>query len=101
MYEKRKNCLWIVAVLGSLLLLLSPALMPVAIAQQGSSTIKGKILSGDGTPLVGATINVRNTNRSTITGSNGQFELTGITPDAVLVISFTGYTTLERQVNNQ
>ncbi|KIC95719.1 TonB-dependent receptor [Flavihumibacter solisilvae] len=81
--------------------MLAPALMPVAMAQQGSTTIKGKILSADGTPLVGATINVRNTNRSTITGNNGQFELTGITPDAVLVISFTGYTTLERQVNNQ
>lgn len=57
--------------------------------------VKGKVTDGNGTPLPGATVKVKNTDRLVITDATGSFVLRGVDEKAVLVISYLGYKTKE------
>ncbi|GAA4282190.1 TonB-dependent receptor [Gaetbulibacter aestuarii] len=48
-----------------------------------------------GEPLLGATVLVKGTNNGTITGMDGSFQLSVKDQDVMLVISYTGYQTME------
>lgn len=64
-----------------------------AIAQ--TPRVSGTVLSQrTGEPIQGATVTVKNTNRSLATGSEGKFTIEAA-PTDVLVISFIGFSTLE------
>lgn len=54
--------------------------------------ITGYITDEKSLPLIGATVKVDNTNKGAVTDVNGRFQLNNVPPDAVMVISFTGYT---------
>lgn len=54
-------------------------------------TVTGKITDGEGTPLPGAFIVVKGTQRGTISNEKGEYSLKNIPDDAILLISFTGY----------
>ena len=64
-----------------------------------------KLLSGsvtsEGEPLIGATILIKNTSIGTTTDFEGMFELSAPEDAATLLISYTGYQTLEYAVGNQ
>src|SRR4030095_13648045 len=60
-----------------------------------SGTVKGENQS----PLQGATINVKNTNRVTQTDVNGHFSVQAATGE-ILVITYVGYEPQELNVNN-
>jgi len=62
-------------------------------------TITGTVLSAANAPLVGATINVKGTNRSTVTDGNGRFSIMARTGE-VLQISHVGYILQEVKVNS-
>jgi TonB-linked SusC/RagA family outer membrane protein len=53
--------------------------------------IKGRILDENGIPLSGASIQVKGKKLSTSTNRNGEFTLSGVEEDAVLVISYVGF----------
>jgi TonB-linked SusC/RagA family outer membrane protein len=57
--------------------------------------IKGKVTDSKGAPLAGATVRARNSNRSTVTNDNGEFELPDVDDKDVVIISYTGYVTKE------
>jgi TonB-linked SusC/RagA family outer membrane protein len=57
--------------------------------------IRGTVLDEKGQPLIGATVKVKDSKKTVITNSNGEFQLTGIIEDAILQISFIGYKTEE------
>ncbi|MBQ9338908.1 MAG: TonB-dependent receptor [Paludibacteraceae bacterium] len=57
-------------------------------------TIKGKVLSADGEPIIGAAVSVVGTSQGTITDYDGSFTLS-VEPDAKLRISFVGMKTVE------
>lgn len=59
-----------------------------------SSAIRGKITGSDNQPLVGAGIQVKNSNIGTTTNNNGEFSLNA-PGNATLVISFVGYVSKE------
>lgn len=62
-------------------------------------TVTGKVTDArDGTPVSGVTIAIKNTNRSTVTGTDGEYSITAPT-NAILVFSSIGYQGLERQVS--
>ena len=64
-------------------------------------TVEGTVLSADdGSPLIGATILVKGTASGTTTDLDGKFTIT-VEEDAVLVVSYTGYATLEVAVDGQ
>lgn len=67
--------------------------------QQG--TIRGKVSNTSGEPVPGTTVTVKGTTQGTITDANGNFTLSGISGDAVLVFSFIGMKTLQIPVSDQ
>ena len=58
--------------------------------QAQTRQITGKILDENGVPVPGATISIKNTRISTITGADGSFQLAAA-PNAVLQISSVGF----------
>src|SRR6186997_2785233 len=73
-------------------------LLPIiGMAQQRniSGTVKGENQS----PLQGATIGIKNTNRVTQTDANGHFSIQGATGE-ILVFTYVGYEPQELKVDN-
>lgn len=66
----------------------------------GQLTISGKVTDPDGESLIGASIMVKGTTNGTVSDIDGKFKLSAPS-DATLVISYTGFSTLEVAVNNQ
>jgi TonB-linked SusC/RagA family outer membrane protein len=62
--------------------------------------VTGTVLDENGEPLIGATVIVKGTNNGTISGVNGKFTLNVDGPDAVLVVSSVGYSTVEIAVGS-
>lgn len=61
-------------------------------------SIKGQIVGkDDGLPIVGATVRVQGTNASTITDTNGMFNLSADSTKSKLIVAYIGY--IARQVN--
>jgi ferric enterobactin receptor len=81
----------------TLLLLLIVMLPSLGMAQQRN--ISGTIRGENQSPLGGATITVKNTNRSTQTDVNGRFSIQAATGD-ILVTTYVGYEPQEFKVNN-
>lgn len=63
--------------------------------------IQGKIINEKNEPLAGASIKEKGTNNGTITDVNGNFALTVINKNAVLVVSYIGYAAKEITVGDQ
>jgi TonB-linked SusC/RagA family outer membrane protein len=60
--------------------------------------VTGKVLDEKGKPLPGASVKIKGTTNGTVTNAEGAFKLTGINENAVLEISFIGYSTTEVKV---
>lgn len=71
-----------------------------AIAQNQSRTVTGKVTDANNQPLQGASVQIKGTNRGTVTNASGDFSI-GVPDNAVLVISFTGYDTQEIPVGSE
>lgn len=93
--------------LASILLLWGLVLSPPLQANANpdnllETTVTGTVTSAeDGEPLIGVTILIKNTNQGTVTDIDGSYSITVEDGDAVLVFSYTGYTTQEIAVGNQ
>ncbi len=66
----------------------------VVVNQQKLQTVKGLVTDLEGHPLAGATIRLKGSSIAKATDLNGQFEIEA-TSGAVLVISYTGFTSKE------
>lgn len=64
-----------------------------AVQAEITKSVRGVILSEDGTPLEGAIVVVKGTTVGTTSDKKGGFALDNVADDAVLVISFVGYET--------
>ncbi|CAL1519755.1 SusC/RagA family TonB-linked outer membrane protein [Chitinophaga sp. MM2321] len=53
--------------------------------------VTGKVMDAAGTPVPGATVMVKGTDKGTITNERGEFELKNIDDNAILLISSMGY----------
>ena len=69
----------------------------IALAQQVSGTV---IIADSGAPLPGATVLVKETSNGTTTDFDGMFQLSEVSGDATLVISYIGFETQEITVKN-
>ena len=65
----------------------------------GQSIVTGNISDSNGEPLIGATIVEKGTGNGTVSDYNGNYEL-AVSSDAMLVVSYTGYTTQESATNS-
>ncbi|MGE8290201.1 MAG: TonB-dependent receptor [Sphingobacterium sp.] len=61
--------------------------------------IKGKVVNEKGEPIPGATISVKNSSKSISTNAEGEFELTNLDPQAIIIIRMIGYQPQEIQVS--
>lgn len=75
--------------------LASHSAFPKLITKKISFTVQGTITDQDGEPLIGVNIQVKNSSKGTSTDFDGNFSLTDIDENAVLVISYVGYQTQE------
>jgi len=62
-------------------------------------TISGKVTDTLGTPLVGATVTIKGTSKTTVTNVKGEFTINA-QPGDVLTISYIGFKPLEIKVSN-
>jgi len=53
--------------------------------------VRGRVVDEKGEPLIGASVKVKGSNRVTTTNDSGMFNLTGVSEDAMLEISYLGY----------
>ncbi len=60
--------------------------------------IKGKVVNKNGTPLIGASVNIKGTKKTTLTDENGDFKLQDIDPIAVVTVSYIGHETKELKI---
>ncbi len=65
-----------------------------------SREITGKVTDEKGNPLIGATVNIKNTRTGTSTAPDGSFKL-DVSPGSVLVISSVGYLLQEVTIGNK
>ncbi len=70
-------------------------------AQQPQHTISGKVTGVSGDALPGVTVAVKGKTQGTVTDVNGNYSLSNIPPDAVLVFSFVGMKTQEFSVTGK
>jgi TonB-linked SusC/RagA family outer membrane protein len=63
--------------------------------------IKGRVVDEEGKPVAGATVTVKGTSKATSTNDNGEFVLTGVSGDAVLVVSGVSIETYEVKVGGR
>jgi len=57
----------------------------------GAVPISGRVIDSLGTPLAGATVQVKGMDKKVITDSKGDFTLTGVPDGATLIITYVGY----------
>ncbi|WP_316804354.1 SusC/RagA family TonB-linked outer membrane protein [Pedobacter nototheniae] len=63
--------------------------------------VRGYVYGADGLQLPGATVSVKNGKARTITNARGEFSLKDVPDDAILQVSFMGYTTKEVGIGNR
>ena len=68
---------------------------------QNNLTVSGKVISETGDPMPGVSIAVKGTTAGTATNIDGTYSLPVPNGNAILVLSYIGYTTQEVPVNNQ
>jgi TonB-dependent starch-binding outer membrane protein SusC len=84
------------------IILITPELMnegTLAVLQQ--RTVSGKVTDSSGQPLPGVTVVLKGTTQGTVTNADGNYSLTNIPDDAILVFSFVGMLTQEVEVGNK
>jgi hypothetical protein len=64
-------------------------------------TVKGKVTDERGDGLPGVSVVLKGSQRGVTTDISGKYELTGASPDAVLIFSFVGYLPKEEPVGNR
>jgi iron complex outermembrane receptor protein len=82
----------------AMVLLLMSLISTAALAQ--GQTLTGLVKEPDGSPLPGATVQIKGSTRGTQTDVNGTYQLTNVPAGATLVFSFIGKTPQEIPVGN-
>src|ERR1044071_352196 len=75
--------------------------VPVLAFQQQERTIKGKITDENKAPLANVSVTLQGSNKSVMTDTNGNFEISVPSAKAVLQITSVGYVAKEIIVGNQ
>lgn len=57
--------------------------------------VTGHVVNSEGFPLVDATVSIKGKNNRTKTGKKGEFTISGVEKGDILIISYTGYETVE------
>ena len=102
--DKWHSC-WGICLIMTLLFVNSPLALfadvaAVASTTQATKIIKGTVTGVDKEPLIGVLITVKGTAQGVITGADGQYEITNVSNNAILVFSYIGYQKQEIKFKN-
>jgi TonB-dependent starch-binding outer membrane protein SusC len=75
--------------------------VPETVDLQQQRTVSGAVTDNSGQPLPGVTVVVKGTTQGTVTNADGNYSLSNIPEDAILVFSFVGMRTQEVEVGTQ
>ncbi|WP_090107795.1 TonB-dependent receptor [Chitinophaga sp. CF118] len=64
-------------------------------------TVSGRVTDEKGNPLPGVSVQVKGTSKGAQTNANGEYQLTGIDENAILIFSYLGYQPKELPVNGR
>ena len=64
-------------------------------------TVKGQVMDPTGVPVIGASVLEKGTSNGVITDIDGNFSLKVSSPNAVVVLSYIGYKTVELPLPTQ
>ncbi len=81
--------------LSFLVILLSPLII------HSQVTVNGTVTDLENEPLIGVNVQIKGSNSGTATDFDGQFELSGVNANDVLVFSYIGYQTQEVLVDGK
>lgn len=70
-------------------------------SRQERRVITGRVTGTDGLPLQGASIMVKGSSSAVTADAQGMYKITVAETDKTLVISFTGYATIEKAIGNE
>ncbi len=65
------------------------------------NAVSGKVTDNNGAPLPGVTVVVKGTSNGVITDTDGNFSLSDVSPDNILIFSFIGMQSQEVTIGNQ
>ncbi|MDR2809412.1 MAG: TonB-dependent receptor [Tannerellaceae bacterium] len=85
---------------NNIMLMKKPQPSASPVVQQTGKTISGTVTDATGEPVIGANVIEKGTTNGTITDVDGRFSLT-VRDNAVLTVSYIGYTQREVSVGNQ
>lgn len=68
---------------------------------QKNIKIKGIIVDGSGTPIIGANVIIEGTSVGSITGMDGDFEIADAPRSGTLIVSYIGYITQRVKINQK
>ncbi len=68
---------------------------------QQQQTVRGKVTNSRGEPIPGVTVILKGTSNGGVTDANGEYTITNVPSDAVLLVSFVGMQTQEVAVNGR
>src|SRR5690606_13366416 len=74
--------------------------LSIGLSAQTPLRITGLITEGDGNPLIGVSVTVKNTTQGTFTDENGRYTISA-SPGSVLVFSYIGFVTEERTIKDE
>lgn len=85
------------------LLLILFSLLGISTLSLGQTVINGLVLdaTNDNSPMIGVIVQVKATDKGTVTDINGQFNITVMVDDPTLIFRYTGYSTLEVRVDGR
>jgi TonB-dependent starch-binding outer membrane protein SusC len=72
-----------------------------AALSQNSRKITGTVIDSNNIPIIGASVLIKGTANGVITDVDGNFILNDVASDAVIVVSYVGYQTLEQVVKGK
>jgi TonB-linked SusC/RagA family outer membrane protein len=70
-------------------------------ADSQQSSVSGKVTDEDGEPLPGVTVVIKGSTKGTVTNMDGDYTISSVAADEVLIFSFVGMVTQEVAVANQ
>jgi TonB-linked SusC/RagA family outer membrane protein len=79
-------------------------LTAIQLNAQTAKVIKGNVVESNGEPVIGASIGISGTTLGTITDLNGDFSITApstLPANAVLTVTYIGYTTQKKTIGNE
>ena len=87
--------------MGKRLITILLVLLTVGTQAFAQSSVSGKVTDKTGEPLVGASVLIKGTTNGTMTDVDGNYSLSGLKSNSVLVFSSIGFETQEVSVGNR